>query len=314
MKRNYDSLTRLLQQTRQVAEMAKRCTPSHPFLFFTTVPLCFILLTVMNNHSIHAQQDGLVDWPHKVLLQVLSPTPLLKSAVHRLLLFTYHQRDQVSAQFSIPVRTSHLRPCLRKWMRDKASEGLSLSLRMQQREASAATARIHHTTGESSTTSSAHIQSAVRLVAIHSHIRKSSRDTRREQETNSSCDRIRTERQEVRDHRRFREDEAAEREDAASSRLSGAEHHTRLLFEHRNLILYEARSEKDMQEVRSENADKWSPANHTDKFILIALNPTIRIRKTKTHGEHRLGSKQNWKTVKDLNKKLVLELSRKWKN
>ena len=304
------TVTRLLQQTRQVAEMAKRCTPSHPFLFFTTFPLCFILLTVMNNHSIHAQQDGLVDWPHKVLLQVLSPTPLLKSAVHRLLLFTYHQRDQVSAQCTSRVRTSQLHLCLRKWMRDKASEGLSLSLHMQKREARTATARIHHPTGESSTSSSAHIRSAVRLVATHSHIRKSSRDTRREQETNSSCDRIRTERQEVRDHRRFREDEAAEGEDAASSRLSGAEHHTRLLFEeHRNQILSEARSEKDMQEVRSENADKWSPANHTDKFILIALNPTIRIRKTKTHGEHRLGSKQNWKTVKDLNKKLVLELS-----
>ena len=28
MKKNYDSLTRLSQQTRQVAEMAKRCTPS----------------------------------------------------------------------------------------------------------------------------------------------------------------------------------------------------------------------------------------------------------------------------------------------
>ena len=27
MNRNYDSLTRLSQQTRQVAEMAKRCTP-----------------------------------------------------------------------------------------------------------------------------------------------------------------------------------------------------------------------------------------------------------------------------------------------
>ena len=49
----------------------------------------------MNNHLIHAQQDGLVDWSYEVFLQVVSPTPLLRSAVHRLLLFTDHQGGQV---------------------------------------------------------------------------------------------------------------------------------------------------------------------------------------------------------------------------
>ena len=34
MKRNDDSLTRLSQQTRQVAEMAKRCTPSQTDVIF----------------------------------------------------------------------------------------------------------------------------------------------------------------------------------------------------------------------------------------------------------------------------------------
>ena len=44
--------------------------------------------------------------------------------------------------------------------------------------------------------------------------------------------------------------------DAALSRLTGAEHHTRLLFEEqRNQILSDTRSEIDMQELRSENAD-----------------------------------------------------------
>ena len=53
----------------------------------------------------------------------MSPTPLLKLAVQRLLLLSYHQGEQVSVQCTILVRTLQSRLCLRKWMRDKASEG-----------------------------------------------------------------------------------------------------------------------------------------------------------------------------------------------
>ena len=37
MKKNYDSLARLSQQTRQVAEMAKRCTPSQTDVIFVVM-------------------------------------------------------------------------------------------------------------------------------------------------------------------------------------------------------------------------------------------------------------------------------------
>ena len=73
----------------------------HPFLFLSTFPIYFVRLTVMNNHSIDAQQDGLVDWPYKVIFQVMSPIPPLRSAVQRLLQFSHHQGEQVSAQFKI---------------------------------------------------------------------------------------------------------------------------------------------------------------------------------------------------------------------
>ena len=37
MKKNYDSLARLSQQTRQVAEMAKRCSPSQTDVIFVAM-------------------------------------------------------------------------------------------------------------------------------------------------------------------------------------------------------------------------------------------------------------------------------------
>ena len=37
MQRNYDNLTRLSQQTRQVAEMAKRCAPSQTDVIFVVL-------------------------------------------------------------------------------------------------------------------------------------------------------------------------------------------------------------------------------------------------------------------------------------
>ena len=39
----------------------------HAYIFLSTLPLHFVLLTVMNNHLIQAQQDGLVDWQYKVI-------------------------------------------------------------------------------------------------------------------------------------------------------------------------------------------------------------------------------------------------------
>ena len=59
---------------------------SHHFLFLSTFLLFLIHLTLTNNHSIHGHKDGLVAWPYKVVLQVVSPTPLSSSAVQRLLL------------------------------------------------------------------------------------------------------------------------------------------------------------------------------------------------------------------------------------
>ena len=159
-------------------------------------------------------------------IQSMSPTPSWRSAVRRLLLFTDHQEGYVSAQYTIPMLTSHLRPCLRKWMRDNASEGClyrcvcSREKQVQQLQ--------EFITPLEKVLRQAHIRSAGRLVATHSHKRKSSRDPRREQETYSASDRMRTERKEVRDHLRFREDEAAKGVNAAKIRLSETEFHTRL--------------------------------------------------------------------------------------
>ena len=99
---------------------------------------------------------------------------------------------------------------------------LALPLRVQKREASAALARIYHSTGESSMSSSSHIRIARRPFAMYSQKRKSSRDAGSVQETHSASERGRTEHKEVRSHLKLRADEAAEGEKAASSRLSEA--------------------------------------------------------------------------------------------
>ena len=49
------------------------------------------------------------------------------------------------------------------------------------------------------------------------------------------------------------------------------------------------------------------------RFILIAWNPTKRIRDMIIPGENKFGSTRNWEIEKELFKKLVLELFRKWK-
>ena len=148
MKRNYDSLTRLLQQTRQVAEMAKRCTPSHPFLFFSTFPLYFILLTVMNNRSIHAQQDGLVELAIQSSLAGFEPNTTVEissaqvTAVH----LPSTRPSFCSVYKSGEDVTTTL---VSSEVDERQSIGrLAASLRVQKREASAAAARIYHSTGE----------------------------------------------------------------------------------------------------------------------------------------------------------------------
>ena len=59
----------------------------------------------------------------QVRWHVMSPTPLLRSVVWRLLLFTIHPGGQGFAQYTTPMRMARLHPCLRKWMRDTASKG-----------------------------------------------------------------------------------------------------------------------------------------------------------------------------------------------
>ena len=224
--------------------------------FSAHFPLYFILLTVMNNRSIHAQQDGLVELAIQSSLAGFEPNTTVEissaqvTAVH----LPSTRPSFCSVYKSGEDVTTTL---VSSEVDERQSIGrLAASLRVQKREASAAAARIYHSTGEKFNVKLSSHSKRGRLVATHSHRRKSSRDPRRVQERNSASDRIRTERQEVRDHLRFREDEAAEGEDAALSRLSGAEHHTRLLFEEqRNQILSDTRSEMDMQELRSEKAD-----------------------------------------------------------
>ena len=102
---------------------------------------------------------------------------------------------------------------------------------------------IYQSNGESSVSSSSHLQSAGRLVAMYSLKRESRRPKKRTGETfhtGKNTDRI----------KKFgitlelRTYEAAEGEKAALSRLSEAEYHTILLLEDpKNHILSEARSE-----------------------------------------------------------------------
>ena len=70
------------------------------------------------------------------------------------------------------------------------------------------------------------------------------------------------------------------------------------------------------QELKTESADmalrelNWLMHSHR-----MELHHTRHIYVyMRTHGESRLGSKQNWRIEKELIRKLVLELSRKWKN
>ena len=76
---------------------------------------------------------------------------------------------------------------------------------------------------------SSHSPVTVKLAAMYSHKRKSSRDPQSSQESYS--ERIFAEHREVRDFLDFRADTAAQGEKAALPKLSEAEHHTRLLLD-----------------------------------------------------------------------------------
>ena len=255
----------------------------------------------------------------------MSPTPSWRSAVRRLLLITNHQGGYVFAQFSIPVRTSLLRPCLRKWMRDKASEGWLCRCVCSREKQVQQLQEFITPLEKSSMSSSADFRIAGSLVATHSHRRKSSRDPRRVQETYSASDRIRTERQEVRDHLRFREDEAAKGVKAAKIRLSETEFHTRLCVaefhtgllpeEQTNQMLSEARSEIITQEFRSEERSDCAipELNRQIHFNRIEMYNTQQGY-THTHGEKKPGSKQNGNFENELIIMLVCRLFKKCKS
>ena len=100
---------------------------------------------------------------------------------------------------------------------------------------------------------SSRIPSTGKLVAIHSHKRKSRKDMRGVQEKHFTNQRTRTEQQEVRDFSKFRAEEAVQGEHEALSRHSEAEFHTAVLLERqRNQILSEEKSEISLQESRAE--------------------------------------------------------------
>ena len=106
----------------------------------------------------------------------MSPTPLLRSAGQRLLQISLHQGKPVSAQlYNIGVDVSS--SLVSSEIDERQSTGMLASpLLTEKREVSAVPARIYHSAGESSMSSSSHIRSAGRLVAVYSQKWKSSRD------------------------------------------------------------------------------------------------------------------------------------------
>ena len=82
-------------------------------------------------------------------------------------------------------------------------------------------------------------------------------------------------------------------------------------------MLSEARSGMNTQELKTESADmalrEFELTNAFSSYGALPYASYIYIY-MRTHGESRPGSKQNWRNEKELIRKLVLELSRKWKN
>ena len=101
---------------------------------------------------------------------LLSPTSRSRSAVQRLQLFSYHQGGQVPVRI-ILVRTSQLRLCLRKSMRDKAWECWLLSSAPEER---------------SKCSSCKNLSLCVWLIS-HSKRKESCCDVRTQNETQEAC-------------------------------------------------------------------------------------------------------------------------------
>ena len=146
----------------------------HLFHFSNASPLYFHHLTVTNNHLIHAQQDGLVEWPYKnpgneprttVEISSTEITPVHLPSRRTCLCSGYNSGEDAT---TTPVSSE---------VDEKRSIGrLASPLLMQKGEACTVPARIYHSTGESSMSSSSQIRSAGRLVATHTQKRKSGRN------------------------------------------------------------------------------------------------------------------------------------------
>ena len=164
-------------------------------------------------------------------------------------------------------------------MRDKASEGWLHRCVCRREKQVQQLQEFIIPLEKSSMSSSAHFRSAGRLVATHSHRRTSSRHPRCVQETKISQVtgyELNGKKFEITSDSK-KTKQPKEKTEPYQDSLQRNIIRDYFFKEQRNQILSEARSEMNMQELRSENAD-MSTANQTDKFILIAWNPTIRIR------------------------------------
>ena len=105
--------------------------------------------------------------------------------------------------------------------------------------------------------SSSHIPTNTeRLVAMYSHLRKSSLDTNVFRSLILRESEFFFEHRETHDFLQWQADQASQGEQAALTKISEAEYHTRLLLEEQKKPLSEARSETNMQESRVESADR----------------------------------------------------------
>ena len=130
-----------------------------------------------DDDSSFTQQDCLFDWPYTVRLQVMSPTPPLRSAGQRLILFTDHQGGQVCAQKTILVTAPHLHLCLRKQMKDEAPGGFTLQekiLRHAHRtfQARRDLLRCTHTLGNRAETEGAYVRHISQVKEYELNIKK----------------------------------------------------------------------------------------------------------------------------------------------
>ena len=237
----------------------------HLFHFLNASPLYFYHLTVMNNHLIHVQ-NGLVVWPHKVRLQVMSPTPLLRSAVQRLLPFIYHQSWQASAQQWILERTPQIQLVCSE-VDKRLSIGRVASPLLCRREKQVQSLQefitpleVHPTFEARETCRKKRTQTE-----IEQRPKKLTGDNEREKRLSTASERNGLDNKSSRSLKNTSR-WSSRGEKTILLRLSEAEFHSKLLLEEqRNQILSEARSEIHMQKLKG----RKSSASWTDKFILI---------------------------------------------